>query len=194
LEPAPESRSQGAHPHLSRSLSTRSVGHFELSFRVLLQHTLDGWPIRSPADASQLSSRIAAHGSGPMWVATPSSQWTFTTYSLPVSRRTHSRCGLHTRAVTYTWPLSEGFRHFVTSMPAPVASGWSECRAGLAPAGEAPPFHGARGKQTFGPDARSDPRCSSTVHLRRAVCEVDVARGELGREGARLDRDLGLVG
>ena len=61
----------------------------------------------------------------------------------------HSRCGLHTRAVTYTWPLSEGFRHFVTSMPAPVASGWSGCRAGLAPAGEAPPFHGARGKRTF---------------------------------------------
>ena len=25
---------------------------------------------------------------GPMWLATPSSQWTFTTYSLPVSRRT----------------------------------------------------------------------------------------------------------
>ena len=60
----------------------------------------------------------------------------------------HSRCGLHTHAVTYTWPLSEGFRHFVTSMPAPVASGWSGCRAGLAPAGEAPPFHGARGKPT----------------------------------------------
>src|SRR6516162_4599187 len=32
--------------------------------------------------------------------ATPSSQWTLTIYSLPVSRRTHSRCGLHTRAVT----------------------------------------------------------------------------------------------
>jgi hypothetical protein len=29
-----------------------------------------------------------------------------------------------------------GFRHFVTSMPAPVASGWSGCRAGLAPAGK----------------------------------------------------------
>ena len=29
-----------------------------------------------------------AHGSGPMWFATPSSQWTCTTYSLPVSRRT----------------------------------------------------------------------------------------------------------
>ena len=33
-------------------------------------------------------SRPDAHGSGPMWVATPSSQWIFTTYSLPVSRRT----------------------------------------------------------------------------------------------------------
>ena len=61
----------------------------------------------------------------------------------------HSRCGLHTCTVTYTWPLSEGFRHFVTSMPAPVAPGWSECRAGIAPAGEAPPFHGARGKPTL---------------------------------------------
>ena len=39
----------------------------------------------------------------------------------------HSRCGLHTRAVTiFRDPLSEGFRHFVASMPAPVASGWSD--------------------------------------------------------------------
>jgi len=27
----------------------------------------------------------------PMWVATPSSQWTCTTYSLPVSRRTRAK-------------------------------------------------------------------------------------------------------
>src|SRR5690242_5592139 len=33
-------------------------------------------------------------------------------------------------------PLSEGFRHFVTSMPAPVASGWSDRRVGLAPTGK----------------------------------------------------------
>src|SRR5580704_14924339 len=33
-------------------------------------------------------------------------------------------------------PLSEGFRHFVASMPAPVASGWSGCRVGLAPTGK----------------------------------------------------------
>ncbi len=45
-------------------------------------------------------------------------------------------------------PLSEGFRHFVSSMPALVASGWSDRRAGLAPAGKAPPCHGAPPKQT----------------------------------------------
>ena len=33
---------------------------------------------------SPVSSRMSAHGSGPMWVATPSSQWAFTTSSLPV--------------------------------------------------------------------------------------------------------------
>src|ERR1700692_1787134 len=33
-------------------------------------------------------------------------------------------------------PLPEGFRHFVASMPAPVASGWSGCRVGLAPTGK----------------------------------------------------------
>src|SRR3984893_8624704 len=45
-------------------------------------------------------------------------------------------------------PLPEGFRHFVTSMPAPVASGWSGCRVGLAPTGKAPPYHGAHGKRS----------------------------------------------
>src|SRR5271157_102754 len=34
-------------------------------------------------------------------------------------------------------------------MPAPVASGWSGRRVGLAPTGNAPPCHGARGNQTF---------------------------------------------
>src|SRR5476651_1103868 len=32
--------------------------------------------------------------------------------------------------------LSEGFSHFVASMTAPVASGWSGCRVGLAPTGK----------------------------------------------------------
>src|SRR5262245_35121705 len=49
----------------------------------------------------------------------------------------HSRYGLHTRAVTvYRDTLTEGFSHFVTSIAAPVASGWSGCRVGVAPTGE----------------------------------------------------------
>src|SRR3979409_2308200 len=33
-------------------------------------------------------------------------------------------------------PLSEGFSHFVTSMTAPIASGWSDCRVGFSPTGK----------------------------------------------------------
>ncbi len=33
---------------------------------------LDGQPTRSPADASPCPSRVTTHGSGPVWVATPS--------------------------------------------------------------------------------------------------------------------------
>jgi hypothetical protein len=41
-------------------------------------------------------------------------------------------------------------------MPAPVASGWSDRRVGLAPTGKAPPCHGARGKPSFaGPVSNS---------------------------------------
>ena len=49
----------------------------------------------------------------------------------------HSRYGLHTRAVTLVRDtLTGGFSHFVTSMTAPVASGWSGCRVGLTPTGK----------------------------------------------------------
>ncbi len=37
-----------------------------------------------------------------------------------------------------------GFSHFVTSMTAPIASGWSEsCRVGLSPTEKTPPYHDA---------------------------------------------------
>ena len=49
---------------------------------------LNGRPARSPADASPGPSRGPTHGSGPVWLARPSLQRTFTSYSLPVSRRT----------------------------------------------------------------------------------------------------------
>ncbi len=55
----------------------------------------------------------------------------------------HSRC--HRKRDQ----LSEGFRHFVASMPAPVASGWSGRRVGFAPTGKAPPSHGAHPRRKF---------------------------------------------
>ena len=71
-------------------------------------------------------------------------------FSLP---RYGSRVGLHiflfeacstfTRVAACTLALSpirdtliEGFSHFVTSMTAPIASGWSGCQVGLAPTGK----------------------------------------------------------
>src|SRR5215468_1451481 len=44
---------------------------------------LDGWPMRSPVNASPVPSRLPAHDSGSMWFAIPSSWWTFTSYFLP---------------------------------------------------------------------------------------------------------------
>src|SRR5258705_709038 len=42
----------------------------------------------------------------------------------------------HSRCPQFVARLPEGFSHFVTSIAAPVASGWSGCRVGLAPTGK----------------------------------------------------------
>ena len=42
----------------------------------------------------------------------------------------------HSRRHLYVTSYTEGFSHFVTSMTAPVASGWSGCRVGLTPTGK----------------------------------------------------------
>src|SRR6202007_538438 len=85
------------------------------------------------------------------------------TVSLP---RFHCRVGLHivrfevcsafTHVAACTLALSpirdtliEGFSHFVTSMTAPIASGWSESPGGACTHWKAPPCHGARGEPTF---------------------------------------------
>jgi len=48
-----------------------------------------------------------------------------------------SRYGPHTRAATKSWlAFPRGFSQFVTSLTAPVASGWSIRRVGLAPTGK----------------------------------------------------------
>src|SRR5215475_862513 len=51
-------------------------------------HGSIAWPMRSHVNASPIPSRAPAHDSGPMWIVTPSPQWTLTTDFLPVSRRT----------------------------------------------------------------------------------------------------------
>src|SRR5271167_2595928 len=56
----------------------------------------------SPTDASPPPSRTTAHGSGSMWIATPSSRRTCTDYSLPVSRRTAKDSGHYQRIARTT--------------------------------------------------------------------------------------------
>ena len=43
----------------------------------------------------------------------------------------------------------EGFSHFVTSMTAPIASGWSGWPGGICTHWKAPPWHSARREQLF---------------------------------------------
>src|SRR5882762_1212223 len=84
------------------------------------------------------------------------SSWAYSSLNSPSHfnlPRYGSRVGLHivlfeaclafTRVAACTLALSpirdtliEGFSHFVTSMTAPIASGWSGCRVGLAPTGK----------------------------------------------------------
>jgi len=63
--------------------------------------------------------------------------------------------------------LTEGFSHFVTSMTAPVASGWSGCRVGLAPTGKAPPYHGARQNRSYNARLRSASGTHAAIELRQ---------------------------
>jgi len=93
----------------------------------------------------------------------------------------HLRYGLHTRAVTvYRDTLSEGFSHFVTSMTAPVASGWSGCRVGFAPTGKRrlSTAHGRSGRGPIVHPAMAD--YSEGQRIARA-CSVDYERLYAGR-------------
>jgi hypothetical protein len=51
--------------HLGCLTAKRTLGNIKLS-------RLDGWPMRSPVNASPTSSRIPTHDSGPVWFARPS--------------------------------------------------------------------------------------------------------------------------
>src|ERR1700730_10271808 len=86
--------------------------------------------------------------------ATPSPQWTFTTYSLPVSRRTHSRCGLHTRSPYVVTAI----RRLQTLRLLHACSGCFRLErlpGGTCTHWKAPPCHGAHPKRTFPTGSRA---------------------------------------
>ena len=64
------------------------------------------------------------------------------------ARRTSQPDPQRKSRLTKCGPLHQRL-HFVTSMTAPVASGWSDGQVGLAPTGKAPPYHGAHPERTF---------------------------------------------
>jgi hypothetical protein len=66
-----------------------------------------------------------------------------------LARRSLASRPAHSRRHLYVTCYTEGFSHFVTSMTAPVASGWSGWPDGACTHWNAPPSHGAHVKQTF---------------------------------------------
>jgi hypothetical protein len=68
----------------------------------------------------------------------------------------------HSRGHLYVTCYTEGSSHFVTSMTAPVASGWSGCRVGLAPTGKrrlvtAHTYYGRSGPRPWTPQLGGEP-------------------------------------
>jgi hypothetical protein len=74
---------------LPYALSTASA------LRISKLSRLNGWPARTPVNASPHVSRHTAHDSGTTWFARPSLYETCTLYSLPVSRRTDKITSLY---------------------------------------------------------------------------------------------------
>jgi hypothetical protein len=84
----------------------------------------------------------------------------------------------------YVTLYTGGFSHFVTSMTAPIASGWSEsCRVGLSPTGKTPPYHGAHPLQTLVfPAQAAGLKCRPVIRNR----EADAGDHRGGRVAADL--------
>src|SRR6516162_1360077 len=104
-------------------------------------------------------------------------------------------CSAFTRVAACTLALSpirdtliEGFSHFVTSMTAPIASGWSESPGGACTHWKAPPCHGARQLPTSGQPpltTRSNPRNHRAWVTAHALCGLSAAPPRLAQEGGQ---------
>ena len=82
----PGSSTTPGRPDARHSAPVRVAFHVSnrVGIRDMSLSQLNGWPARSPVNASLSPSRMPAHDSGPLWFARPSVQRTCTTYSLPV--------------------------------------------------------------------------------------------------------------
>ena len=123
-----------------------------------------------------------------------------------LARRSLALRPAHSRGHLYVTCYTEGFSHFVTSMTAPVASGWSGWPGGACTHWKAPPCHGAHVKRTlrigtvdvaigreahvqrspqegpeFGrkPAFQREPEMGFTVHRDVGGCQLDCLLGYL---------------
>jgi hypothetical protein len=93
--------------------------------------------------------------------------------------------------------LIEGFSHFVTSMTAPIASGWSESPGGPCTHWKAPPCHGAPPQPSFEPAAPLrvcgwHPCASLTLHLHQ-VGQRAFTSELLSMPGTQRTRSRGMT-
>jgi hypothetical protein len=101
-------------------------------------------------------------------------------------------CSAFTRVTACTLALSpirdtliDGFSHFVTSMTAPIASGWSGCRVGFAPTGKCRlvTAHTHNGRWMFGRIFGLDGRESyRKLRLEPLCCPHRLSRGTAPHE------------
>ena len=118
----------------------------------------------------------------------------------------------HSRRHLYVTCYTEGFSHFVTSMTAPVASGWSGCRVGLAPTGKrrlvtAHTLSGRSGSRPYtsqlggkrayrdrlGKDRSGAPKPPFHCEPALAFWLVDAFRGEPARGGTPRDAEFSVI-
>jgi len=104
-----------------------------------------------------------------------------------LARRSLALRPAHSRRHLYVTRYTEGFSHFVTSMTAPVASGWSVRRVGLAPTGKRRLLTAHTSSGHCGP---LDGRRRLGVHHHRASQarrRLDTASGRAGGSSRHLE-------
>ena len=92
----------------------------------------------------------------------------------------------HSRFRQFATRYTEGLSHFVTSMTAPVTSGWSDGRVKLAPTGKSPPRPGAHPKPILALPKEMERRLLTT--LRKNVMKIGAKIVTLGHTRWRLHR------